>query len=144
MNPERVRLRGLTFVAVRPARLAGYALRFNKVSRAHAGTGHANIEQQPSATVEGVLYELADCRQILLMDPYERVPVNYSRVLMEVTTGADECVSAWTYVANRTARRDGLLPEAAYMAHLLCGEPWLTPAYHARLRAWPVADQPQG
>lgn len=141
MNPARVSGRGLRYRSLCGARLAGYALRFNKMSADHAGSGHANVVAMRDSEVEGILYELVDFSEICRMDPYERVPVNYSRLLVEVEA-VGRAVEAWSYVANPSVQRDGLVPEAAYMAHLLKGRPWLSEGYRARLEAWPVAGGP--
>jgi cation transport regulator ChaC len=141
MNPDRVRGRGLAFTAVEAAVLRGYGLRFDKQSRDHLGTGHANIAYDPNDVVEGVLYHLADVDEIVKMDPFERTPVNYSRDVIEVETAGGR-VSAWTYFANPGVRAQGLRPDRAYLAHLLAGAPYLSPAYVARLREWPCYGEP--
>lgn len=145
MNPQRVRDRGLEFARVCGARLAGFDLVFDKRAADHPGCGHANIAWAPERVVEGVLYELVDEQQILRMDPFERAPVNYSREVVTVlveAAGPGTRIAAWTYIANPAVRAPGARPEAAYMAHLLEGRPWLSPAWVARLEAWPLADAP--
>lgn len=133
MNPDRVRERGLNVVACESATLAGFALRFDKVSRQHPTESHANIVYQPAATVEGVLYELAGQDDILRMDRFENTPVNYSReaVLAQTSGGAK---SAWTYFANPAVRADGLTPSDDYLAHLLAGREYLSANYLAQIR----------
>jgi gamma-glutamylcyclotransferase (GGCT)/AIG2-like uncharacterized protein YtfP len=88
-----------------------------------------------------VLYRLVDADQILRMDPFERAPINYSRDVVTVTTDAGP-VHAWTYFANAAVRVPDARPEAAYMAHLLAGRPWLSPEWIARLEAWPLVEDP--
>ncbi|HSG90720.1 MAG TPA: gamma-glutamylcyclotransferase family protein [Pseudomonadales bacterium] len=146
MNPARVRERGLRVRRVRGASLHGYSLVFDKRSADHPRSGHANVVWDRGGIVEGVLYELADGDEIRHMDPFERAPVNYSRdvVGVVVAEGPEQVlVPAWTYFANAAVRVTGARPEAAYMAHLLAGAPFLSDAYVARLRAWPLAgDDP--
>lgn len=139
MNPDRVRERGLSFDLVCGARLSGFRLVFDKSAPQHPDSGHANIAWAPGEVVEGVLYRLVDAMQIWHMDPFEQAPINYSREVVRVVTDAGSEV-AWTYIANPARRRAGGKPERAYLAHLLAGRPWLSPAYHARLAAWPVVD----
>lgn len=139
MNPERVRQRGLVVVRAEGARLPGFRLLFDKHAPAHAGTGHANVARDPGSVVEGVLYWLADAAEILKMDPFERAPVNYSRDLVEVHTAAGP-MWTWTYFANPAVRRQGLLPSRSYLAHLLCGRPYLSPAYYERLAGWACVE----
>lgn len=133
MNLERVRERGLNVVTCEAASLAGFALRFDKVSRAHPRESHANIVREPGAQVEGVLYELASHDDILRMDRFESTPVNYSRevVLAETAAGAKP---AWTYFANPAVRADGLTPSDDYLSHLLAGEAFLSAGYLADLK----------
>lgn len=133
MNPERVRDRGLKVVACEAASLAGYALRFDKVSRAHPRESHANIIRAAGARVEGVLYELVSHDDILRMDRFESTPVNYSReaVLAETSAGVKP---AWTYFANPAVRLDGLMPSDDYLSHLLAAEAFLSAGYLADIK----------
>ena len=55
MNPARVSQRGMPFDAVCGAVLEGVRLSFDKQSRTHAGSGHANLTIDAGAYVEGVL-----------------------------------------------------------------------------------------
>lgn len=143
MNPDRVRERGLCFTAVCAAHIDGLELTFDKQSADHPHSGHANVRRAPGARVEGVLYELLDHDEIRRMDPFERAPVNYSREVFAVVTHGGP-VQAWIYVANAAVRVADLRPEAAYLAHLLCGRRWLSPAYGERLAHWPCAEPGDG
>lgn len=139
MNPQRVRSRGLEVREACGGRLRDHALVFDKQSADHAGSGHANVVFARGETVEGVLYRLAAVEEILKMDHFERAPVNYSREVVRIETdGGDRW--AWTYYANAAVRIADGRPERSYLAHLLAGETFLSAAYHARLRAWPVID----
>lgn len=53
----------------------------------------------------------------------------------------DIWVPAWTYFANRAARRAGLKPPAEYLAHLLAGRDYLSADYFAWLRRIEVAEE---
>lgn len=139
MNPARVRTRGLAVAQIRPARLDGMRLVFDKVSRNHPHAAHANIVHAPGEVVEGVLYRLCEPVEILKMDPFERAPVNYSRDAVEVLCGG-EWVRAWTYFANRAVRRKGFKPPRAYLAQMLAGRPYLTAGYYRRLQGTACAD----
>jgi len=140
MNPARVAARGLEVRDALPARYVDRELVFDKSSAAHPGSGHANLRWRRGAVAEGVFYELADDRQILLMDPFESAPVNYSRELVEVQTPRGRRW-AWTYFANAAVRRPGLRPSRGYLDHLLAGRPFLSAPYYRRLAAWPCSDQ---
>ena len=139
MNPERVSARGLAFVEIRPGRLDGVRLVFDKVSRNHPHAAHANIVYAPGAFVEGVLYRLRSAGEILKMDPFERAPVNYGRDAVEVFS-EDERIPAWTYFANLAVRRNGFKPPRSYLDHLLAGHPYLSPGYYRRLQGIDCAD----
>lgn len=139
MNRLRVRERGLSVVHAEAARLPGFRLRFDKHSAAHAGAGHANIAYDPGGIVEGVLYWLADDREIVKMDPFELSPVNYSRDIVEVHTAGGP-VGCWTYFANPAVCRTGLLPPRSYLQHLLAGEPFLSAAYYRMLAGWECVE----
>ncbi len=135
MNPARVAERGLLVTDARGARLPGYCLTFNKMSRDHPGNGHANIEFEPSSFVEGVLYQLDHPDEILKMDPFERAPWNYGRDIIEVHAG-EKTVWAWTYFANPAVHVPGLLPQEDYLRHLLAGRDFLSDEYFDSLLAW--------
>ena len=128
MNPERVAERGLVTRDKMGATLSGYKMLFNKCSTGIPGVGHANIEYDKQGVVEGVLYELVSSEEILKMDPFERAPVNYGRdrVCLETAGGPRW---AWTYFANAALLQDDLLPERAYLDHLLKGKPYLSDSY---------------
>ena len=128
MNPERVAERGLVTRNKMGATLSGYKMLFNKRSTGVPGVGHANLEYDKQGVVEGVLYELVSSEEILKMDPFEGAPVNYGRdrVCLETAGGARW---AWTYFANAALLQDDLLPERAYLDHLLKGKPYLSDSY---------------
>ena len=135
MNPSRVSERGLAVLEAAAGRLDGYRLTFNKMSRDHAGAGHANIEFSPGHHTEGVLYELAHFTEIHKMDPFERAPWNYGREVVQIEH-AGGVTWAWTYFANPAVLRPGLRPPDAYLEHLLAGEAFLSADYMQRLLRW--------
>ncbi len=134
MNPARVSQRGLVVCDMLQGCLRDFALVFNKMSRDHAGVGHANIRYQPGERTEGVLYELADPSEILKMDPFERAPWNYGREVVKIAH-PDGDIWAWTYFANPAVLREGLLPPVEYLDHLLEGRAFLSDAYYRVLLA---------
>jgi hypothetical protein len=132
MNAERVAERGLHVVDAIAGRLDGFALVFNKMSREHAGVGHANLKYTRGARIEGVLYELADHTEILKMDPFERAPWNYGRDVIRVEH-AEGDTWAWTYFANPAVLQTDLNPTREYLDHLLAGREFLSAPYYAQL-----------
>ncbi|MFA5493429.1 MAG: gamma-glutamylcyclotransferase family protein [Porticoccaceae bacterium] len=143
MNPERMAERGLDVVEALPGRLRDMALRFNKRSRRDPRWACANIAWSRGDVVEGVLYHLADERQIVKMDPFEGAPFYYSRERFPIIT-AGGVVPAWTYVANRAHLDDGALPLRWYLEHLLAGREFLSAEYLARLEATTCLDEEGG
>ena len=139
MNPERVADRGLRVGQPLAGVIQGYSLRFDKVSAKHPDAAHANIVFDQAGMVEGVLYPLASADEILKMDRFENAPINYGRDVVMVEAPAGN-VAAWTYFANAHARRPGLRPPRAYLAHLLAGRQFLSAEYFARLEEHPCID----
>lgn len=159
MNPDRVRERGLVFDHAAGARLHGYRLAFDKTSKKHPGTGHANVVHAPGQVVEGVLYWLSDVTEIGKMDRFESAPVNYSREVIQVQVTVshlpggrpslpdagdgnegESALTTWTYFANPAVRQAGLLPPRSYLEHLLAGQPYLSATYFAMLSDWPCEE----
>lgn len=139
MNPARVAARGLAFDTVQRGVLRGVRLTFDKQSSDHPHSGHANITFDPHAHVEGVLYGLRDPDAIVLMDRFERTPINYRRETVEVCADG-ALIVAWTYFANPAVIRPNLRPDRAYLEHLLAGRPYLSDAYYAFLSATMCVD----
>jgi cation transport regulator ChaC len=132
MNPARVSARGLKFDRVSGATIGGIRLTFNKQSREHPSSGHANLTFDRTSHSEGVLYRLRDEHEIRLMDRFEAAPVNYSRDVVVVESEGSR-IAAWTYFANAAVIRQGLRPERSYLDHLLAGREYLSPDYFAWL-----------
>lgn len=131
MNPARVEARiGSTRRAL-PGVLADHGLRFDKASRVD-GISHANVVPSPGERVEGALFELQEPRQIHRMDPFEGYPHDYDRHRLSIHTGHGP-IEAWVYIAAPGTTAAALRPAREYLAHLLAGEAFLSPAYHARL-----------
>ncbi len=98
---------------------AGLCAEFHKRAHDHPGRAYANIRHQRDAVVEGVLYRLADEREIFKMDVFEGTPIFYSRERMALHTEQGQ-IAAWLYVANPRWRSEGLAaPSRAYLVHLL-------------------------
>ncbi len=132
MNPRRMADRGLAVEEIMAGRLNDMVLQFNKRSRHNPTWACANVGFCRGKTVEGVLYRLADRRQIELMDPFEGAPRYYSRERFPVHTDRG-LIHAWVYVANPAVIDDTVLPLKWYLDHLLAGRDYLSPEYLARL-----------
>ena len=136
MNAERVRKRKMAFVSALAGTLNGFELRFNKRSVKFPGAASANVMQAAGAQAQGVLYELSEADQILMMDPFEGYPIRYDRHALPVTTHQGDLM-AWVYIANDDHIQEGLAPAQWYLDHLLAGESYLTRDYLVELQATP-------
>ena len=128
MDPARVARRGLRFDHACNAVFEGVRLTFDKQSRDHPRSGHANLAFDRHARAEGVLYRLSSPDDIARMDVFEATPVNYSRDVVVVSANGRDVV-AWTYFANAAVIRAGLRPERTYLNHLLAGRGLLSREY---------------
>ena len=134
MNPQRVAQRGLVVAEAMSGHLKDMALQFNKRSRHNPEWACANVGRSMGCTVEGVLYRLADCRQIERMDPFEGTPRYYSRERFPVYT--DQGVfHAWVYIANPSVIDNSARPLKWYLGQLLEGREFLSKEYVAYLEA---------
>ncbi len=140
MNPARVTERGVRFDAICGAVMDAVRLAFDKQSRTHPRSGHANLAYDPGARVEGLLYRLESDVEIHRMDAFEATPINYSRDVVRVRTARGE-IAAWTYFANASVLRRGLRPERGYLSHLLAGHEYLSRSYLDWLRGIRCVDE---
>lgn len=101
------------------ARLDGYRNAFNK--RGTDGSGKANIIQDPSRTVWGVVYW---CNSAALdkMDKHEGVSGgHYRREYVRVRHDPGDDLEAVTYIAGESFLDDSLVPTDAYLQTILRG-----------------------
>jgi gamma-glutamylcyclotransferase (GGCT)/AIG2-like uncharacterized protein YtfP len=133
---SRLRGRVPSAVVVGRARLPGRRLVTDKLGR--DGSGKANLREDPSATVWGVIYEIHSAHWAEL-DACER---GYSRVSLEVVTEAGAPLLAQTYVSE-TLTADPV-PYAWYKRLVIEGarEHGLPTDYIAMLEAWPEKPDP--
>ncbi|MGB1158456.1 MAG: gamma-glutamylcyclotransferase family protein [Porticoccaceae bacterium] len=136
MNRSRMDGRGLDIVSISPAWIEGFVLKFNKRSQQDSSLGCANIAYDPSAKVEGVLYELKSVSEIAKLDPYEGTPRRYSREVF-VVRKPQGIQSAWLYIANPSVIDNQLRPAPWYLDHLLQGRAYITDDYWKNLKATP-------
>ncbi|WP_136253044.1 gamma-glutamylcyclotransferase family protein [Onishia niordana] len=118
--------------------LEDYRLSFDKASKV-PGIAHANVHPAEGRRVEGALFELTHPDQIMLMDPFEGHPHDYTRVRASVLT-AEGAIEAWVYVAQPERTGDALRPAREYLAHLLAGQAFLSVEYHAALERVDAVD----
>jgi gamma-glutamylcyclotransferase (GGCT)/AIG2-like uncharacterized protein YtfP len=140
MNSARMQARGIDFQQVLAGSLNGYSLRFDKRASGKDRVAYANIGYQPEGCVEGVLYQLSNPDDIVIMDPFEGSPVRYSREVFSIDT-VQGIINAWVYVANKALLAEGLLPERRYLDHLLAGRQWHSTAYQQWLKNHPCIEQ---
>lgn len=93
MSPARLRARITKAIPVGAARLANWALVFDKPSR--DGSAKANIRQQVGGEVWGVIWELREEDWEVL----DRFEPGYERLICRVRLdAARDSMEAWTYV----------------------------------------------
>jgi len=131
MNFDRMRERILREPIAKAGWLVGYCLLFNKVASKKSGVGYANIKENKDENVYGVLYDVTQ-DEIAKLDGFEGVPRHYEKKEMEIKSGNGN-VTAVVYIANKEQVKDGLLPERAYLNHLLKGKEYLPMEYYKKL-----------
>ena len=95
------------------------------------GIGFANINEDPEATVEGVLYDIVD-DHLTLLDESERYPDHYMRI--EVTVQVDDAdVPCIAYQACADKIASGLTPSRNYLNHILAAKDFLSWQYFQAL-----------
>jgi hypothetical protein len=141
MNPQRMAARGIETTERIAAFLPDFQLKFNKRAHAKQGVAYANIRREEGGTVYGALYKLKHPQDIIALDPFEGTPVRYGREVFELSTsyeGGVKIIPAWIYTANDAWLDETVLPEAAYLKHLLAGADLYPASYKDWLSAQPV------
>jgi gamma-glutamylcyclotransferase (GGCT)/AIG2-like uncharacterized protein YtfP len=134
----RLRERVPSAACVGRARLPGRRLVTDKLGR--DGSGKANLREDASATVWGVLYRIQSAHWAEL----DACEGGYSRVSLEVVTEAGARLLAQTYVSE-TLTADPV-PYAWYKRLVIEGARahGLPADYVATLEAWPEKPDPAG
>lgn len=130
-NPAVMARKGVEFTSREFAVLSGFQLRFNKKAMREGlppGIGFANINEQPGASVEGVLYEIVD-EQLTLLDESERYPDHYTRIDITVETKDGSSVGCMAYQALPDKVESGLRPSRNYLNHILAAKDFLSWQY---------------
>ena len=133
-NPAVMAKKGVEFTSRVRGTLSGYRLLFNKMAlreRLPSGIGFANISDDVTGTVEGLVYEIVD-EHLERLDKSERYPDHYTRITVAVETesGLQECQ---TYQAQPDKTAAGLVPSRNYLNHLLAGRDFLSKQYYEAL-----------
>ena len=134
MNAERMRARGVAFSDRIPGWLDHFELCFNKRAHGKQGVGYANIRYRPGGRVYGAIYTLENPADIRLLDPYEGNPVRYGREPFAIASETGDH-HAWIYMANQAWLDNTVLPEQAYIRHLLAGDDLYPADYRERILA---------
>jgi gamma-glutamylcyclotransferase (GGCT)/AIG2-like uncharacterized protein YtfP len=127
--------KGVEFTSRQFAVLPGYQLRFNKKAmreKLPAGIGFANINEDPEASVEGILYEILD-EHLDALDQSERYPDHYTRIDVTVTTRDGATVACVAYQAQPDKVEEGLRPSRNYLNHILAAKDFLSWQYYDAL-----------
>ncbi len=138
-NAEIMHKKEVPFSSQRRAVLSGYRFAFNKKAlREHLSDaiGYANIIEDDSGVVEGVLYEICETG-LQRLDCSERYPDHYNRVAVQVE--ADGRVqSCWAYKAQLDKTASGLVPQREYLDHILAAKEFLSEEYYLALNKSPT------
>ncbi len=131
MSSAQMKQRAGDWAEEKLARLEGYELNFDKISR--GGTGTGNMVRAEGKTVWGVLYRLTE-QQLRALDRFESVPEHYRRIEVNVLDEQGNRLPAQVYVARKV--RKGLKPDRVYLQRILQGaeEHNLPADYLERLR----------
>lgn len=138
-NPAVMAKKGVEFTCRARGTLSGYRVLFNKRAlreRLPDGIGFANINEDATGTVEGLVYEIVD-EHLERLDESERYPDHYTRIAVTVETesGLQECE---TYQAQPDEIADGLVPSRNYLNHILAGRDFLSKQYYEALDQSPT------
>ena len=138
-NPQIMQKKQVAFSSRQGAVLPGYRLLFNKKAlRDHLpdSIGFANIHADPTGTVEGVLYEIAE-QHLDRLDASERTPDHYRRVqvVVETACGTQNC---WAYQAQPDKIVTGLVPTRIYLNHILTAREFFSGQYYDTLNRTPT------
>ena len=133
MMVDQMRNRGVVYEKL-PAKLIGYKLIFNKVSKKDPSVAFANIQEDENSEVEGILYEL-DNLAVQILDKAEGVPFHYEKTAVEVEIEGGRKIRAITYIANPKKVKEGILPTKDYLQKFLknAGE-YLSASYEEMLK----------
>jgi gamma-glutamylcyclotransferase len=133
MDPDQLAERRINPLSRRHARLAGYALLFNKLATKNPSEGKANITPCVGGIVEGIVYEVVE-KELKRLDDKEGIQSgDYLRVKLSVELDDGSHVDAMAYVAHPSKVRSGLKPTKVYLRHLLAGADLLSREYVERL-----------
>lgn len=133
-DPAVMEKKGVVFNSRQRAVLSGYRLLFNKKSlreRLPADIGFANINEDPSGRVEGILYDIVDAH-LDRLDESERYPDHYLRIEVMVETEQGP-VPSIAYQASPDKVAGGLRPSRNYLDHILKAKDFLSWQYFEAL-----------
>jgi cation transport regulator ChaC len=135
----RLRPKGVELSRRIGARLDGWRLTFDKITRSPKGAGVGNIALAAGECVHGTLNEMPDAG-LAVLDVWEGVSDRHyeRRAVSVVRADNGEAAEAVTYVALRTA--PSLRPTREYLGHLLAGRDLLPQKYWEWLKATPTFD----
>jgi len=133
MNPDRMNSRMIYYSKREHGILIGWKLKFNKISNNNYNIGYANIEQDESGIVEGILYKIKDS-DLKKLDIYEGCPNHYYHKQVKIKLDDEQIVEATTYIAQPSKIKNGLKPSKEYLRHLLKGNDFITIDYYKKLK----------
>lgn len=112
--------------------LEGWKLVFNVIDHEISGAGFANIELDPIAQVEGVIYTI-DEPSVAALDRYEDYPRDYDKITLTIQTQQQQSRICLLYIGQPDRLSPNLIPTRPYLQTLLNGQRFLSPAYYQEL-----------
>lgn len=128
MNEKRMIERGVNFLSKEKGTLKGYRFVINKKSQKNPNIGFANIIEDATSEVEGIIYEVT-YENIKKLDVFEGAPKHYKREVKIIND--KQCV---VYIANNNWISDNELETTdEYKNHILEGKNFLSEKYYNKL-----------
>lgn len=136
MDFKRLEERGIFFEFIGLGILENYELQFNKIAKNKTGIGYANVVNNEGSKVEGLLFSIDN---IHILDRYEGFPEHYLKENLSIYN-LNKRVEAIVYVAASDKIDLHLMPEKAYLNHLLAAKEYLSKEYFDFLESTKTID----
>ncbi len=112
--------------------LLGWKLVFNVIDDDVPGAGFANIQPDPIAQVEGIIYTI-DEPSVEALDLYEDYPRDYDKITLDIQTNYPQIRTCLLYIGQPDRLSPNLTPTRETRQALLNGQRFLSPAYYQEL-----------
>lgn len=128
MSVRRMKERNINFYSIKPYILNGFKFIMNKRSMKNPQFGFANIVEDQSNCVEGVIYEI-DKEDIKKLDKFEGYPKHYDRIIYNKNG-----LEFYVYIAKKEWVSDiELKTFEKYKQYILEGKKYVSDVYFKQL-----------